>query len=486
MSIPKRQKVEEDKRWGAHDDQARREVQDESTKRQKIEEDMKWGAAESRKAPPSLKDWIVPKPKVADGDARRRMNDALTSFGKNNLFPYQIEAIIWGIIKNARGIFNLEMGMGKTPVGLVLAKIFTVFRCLFITPRGKVKDFQDAAPIWIGEKLTEIKKGTDFSKPGFYIVSRDTGKAMDLGEGWDIIIMDEAHDMRHPTTIIYKEYSKLFHQAKHAVLLTGTPEYGYCRDWWALLNCLDEKRFPSYKKFTEAYCGGKMKKGVWEDRGRTRQKELKAILKEYVITMTVDTDMVRHIVRLNAGTGYRRKRKFGPEGYQETREIRMETNLKKLPYALEDIYRRLLVLPKGRSAIIFVHHTAILEAVCDYLKSKEISHISVNGKVKKDKRQGLLQPVCDGLIRVGVLSYGTCSTGLNLTPEISEVFILELPDAYNELRQAQGRADRFGKKHTVNSYWMIANGSHDESLLAKFEKFEKGLDRNSYKRSLGH
>lgn len=100
------------------------------------------------------------------------------------------------------------------------------------------------------------------------------------------------------------------------------------------------------------------------------------------------------------------------------------------------------------------------------MQQRGLGHIAINGQTSmKARGQRLARLRDDETCMVGLLSLGSCSTGLNL-PYISVVLFVELVFDVIVHLQAEGRCHRPGHTKTVFSRYLLLQGSTDSMVWA--------------------
>jgi len=94
--------------------------------------------------------------------------------------------------------------------------------------------------------------------------------------------------------------------------------------------------------------------------------------------------------------------------------------------------------------IIFAHHKTVLDKLEQYIQTKKIGYIRMDGKVSMENRHERVKAFQgDDSIRIAILSITACSQGLTLTAASTIVFA-ELFWTPSIMTQAEDRAHRIG------------------------------------------
>lgn len=345
------------------------------------------------------------------------------------LLPFQVEGVYFALKRYGRALIADEMGLGKTRQGLTVACCFAdSWPLLIVCPaslrlhwRDEILRFLsshiDASDIHI---LDSVKKKSSLpsldeskQKPGFkkgiWIIgyevasklfpsysrsditpqSSSTNTSKHAGSFskttaaknsicFQVIIADECHRIKSREAVCTKTLLPMMQQAKHVVLLSGTPAINRPKELWTLISALDPKCFPSYAHYSERYCNGQQRPWGWDDNGSSNLEELQELLsKAFMIrrrkTQVIDNlpKKTRIFIRTKLTREAKQKlralqlhynelstklHKDKPEDYDEMVKLRMRLKSMlsemmrtsgegKLPAAVAYVFSRLLPLP---------------------------------------------------------------------------------------------------------------------------------------------
>lgn len=218
-----------------------------------------------------------------------------------------------------------EVGLGKTiEAGLILHHLILtgrVERCLIIVPDSLVYQ-------WFVEMLrkfqmtfttinhdSQLEKGDRPFEDGQlfvaslkYLMKEDWLFEQALDTRWDLMVVDEAHQLRWAPDNSSPEYDFVAALAKSTpgvLLLSGTPEILGLAGHYARLHLLDSNRFHNFDQFLDETMGykpitdlaGKLIKGTALD------AEDKKLLKQKIGTDTEDNNKVLQMLVDRHGTG---------------------------------------------------------------------------------------------------------------------------------------------------------------------------------------
>jgi superfamily II DNA or RNA helicase len=178
-------------------------------------------------------------------------DDAGVQLGSVSLRPHQMVAVreIRALLDEFGGaLLADEMGLGKTFVALALAS--EAQRPLVVAPAGLRGMWQQAA----GRADVRV---TMYSTEA---LSRGDAPPTTDG-GWDLIIVDEAHHFRNPTTRRYRALGRLSGGVR-LVLLSATPIHNQVGDVAAILELFLGSRAKSLSDAERARCIVRRKSGM--------------------------------------------------------------------------------------------------------------------------------------------------------------------------------------------------------------------------------
>jgi SWI/SNF-related matrix-associated actin-dependent regulator of chromatin subfamily A-like protein 1 len=426
--------------------------------------------------------------------------------------PHQVEGIHTCVENHGgRSILGLEMGTGKTLMGVIIAAHYGG-SILFICPAGKKPDWKKENKQWMGVDTVDCEHATDdvSTETRPVIVSFDVAAKNHsiLTRKWTTIVMDECQKIKNDC-VRSMNIMPVLQSAEHVLMLTGTPQQSKPLELFNLLTAILPKVFPSKIQFMNRYCDGKLNAwGEWEANGCFHSKELFFILQQVMIryrTEDVIKDLpplTRVIVRIDSDdaefaanmiemkakfsrlcaeasseTDPQKKRKKSKECQQQSLVMWRESGLHKVTICMPIILADMAAHPEDKY-IIWCEHMVQVKYISDKLVDL-YPYVAVTGETPPAKRTSMLEGVSnpDGPLRVAVLSIKSCGEGLNLVPGVSRMWFVETDHTPSLMLQAEKRAHRKGCVKPVFSNWVVLNDSHDDHVLA-------GLKGKQYKNDI--
>jgi len=207
------------------------------------------------------------------------------------LLPFQLEGVqlIDKFIRLCNGVLLADdQGLGKTVQALAWLHLHPLKRpVLIICPANLKMNWKTEIEFWLPSSQTQIISGTEWQSiwAEYVIVNYDilsrpiNGKdcvRQDLWEtDWQAIIWDEAHYISGEKII--RGWAALALREKHVPLIaiTATPGKNRPKDYFTIINAINDKMFPSFFKYVHRYCGAKKGyKGHWDYSGSSNEIEL--------------------------------------------------------------------------------------------------------------------------------------------------------------------------------------------------------------------
>lgn len=421
------------------------------------------------------------------------------------LFEFQKEAIRQVCEKfKGRALVALDMGLGKTPVGIVSALKLNSQCTVVVCPASLRLNWEREIRMWSAAvyptvqnwiTTTVVLNGkTELKRSTFIVISYEqaTSRIIELASlRPDMVVVDESHYVKNREAKRTKAVVALCRLAPHCLLLSGTPMLNRPIELWCQLEALNFS-LGSYWEYAKKYCGAHQGKFGWDVSGATNLGELNAKLLNNVMIRKRKSEVLTELpdkrrVRISVG-GLGRS----PMG-KALRELcvkALKKNEWNLAPALEWLRSRkneisdcvfsayselavlkaetakeivLQMLESGEQLVVFAHHKTMIRALCDALSEAGIAFSSITGDTPLELRQKCVDDFQAKRIRCCVLSITAASTGLTLTAA-SDMLICELPFAPGLALQAEDRIHRIGQKEAVLIRYLCADNTLDDSL----------------------
>jgi SNF2 family DNA or RNA helicase len=219
---------------------------------------------------------------------------------RNQLYPFQLKGVKYGIKQRGRILIGDEMGVGKTIQALALAAVYRHnWPCVIMCPASLKFNWKDEALMWLKGLVTpsEVVIMKTSSSPIYLttkilIVSYDLAKSpavtlkiQNHKKTFGVAIADEAHMLKSVDSLRSQRCVPLLSSCKRVFVLSGTPAISVPYEIFNLLRIVRPDIFKSEKGFGNRY--GDPKPSNWgkmmEYKGSSNEKELHEILKKHMI-----------------------------------------------------------------------------------------------------------------------------------------------------------------------------------------------------------
>jgi SWI/SNF-related matrix-associated actin-dependent regulator 1 of chromatin subfamily A len=435
---------------------------------------------------------------------------------KAKLFVHQRVALRF-VLDTPRSLLCMCLGSGKT-LTAIAAIVALEAKALVVCPASLrsnwLSEFQKFAPhlnVMIAKNAKKISTvlSADVVVVSYSLLSGDGVLKQLKTNRLDIMINDEAHYAKHKTSQRAKAVYKLSKVINRVVLLSGTPAQKHS-ELWHLLRIIDNVSFKLFHHqrvpytrgavpslpcastdqfyFGERYCvpelvrvsGGRF---AYVFKQNTRHEELRAITRHLILRMSKEA-VLSHLPShtretIVLGTLSKRQQKHYEDEKNRASTLRdtkgsiygdavlmeLVRNTTRMKLPMIKSYVKMLLESTDEKFIVFAHHRIVAETLAEMIGDTSM-FISVNGETPMKSRDALFKRFeTDDKCRVGLLSLGACSTGLNLT-FVRLVVFAELVFLSTLYVQAEGRAHRTGQKRAVISQYLMMNGSTDDLVFA--------------------
>jgi SWI/SNF-related matrix-associated actin-dependent regulator 1 of chromatin subfamily A len=432
------------------------------------------------------------------------------------VFPHQEIGVKFLLSKNNR-ILGDDMGLGKTLMSTIASIESGVEKILVVCPaNAKINWFREINAYIPEEDISIIKSG-HWDPKRYTIINYDILKNFHtitdgrknykdyeihrnlVDEGFDLVIMDEAHMVKNPKANRTKIMNQITEKIKKRWLLTGTPIANRPMDFFNLLNICDSPVTSSWKQFAFRYCDGKkfkkkLKSGsyrdIWITDGASNLEELHNRTKNLILRRKKEDHLdlppkivAPYYVEIDDMNQYHRvfdeylewaksegKRLGTGRHMVELIVLRKYLALEKTKQTIELAEQ---AIENGQKVIIFTNFTHSFDTLMDHFGKIAVGH---NGKMNSTSKQNSIDKFQeDDNIKVFVGNLISAGTAITLT-KAETVIMNDLDFVPSNHAQAEDRAHRIGSTSTTNVYYPIAVGTIDEMMFKILEKKRKIID----------
>lgn len=187
----------------------------------------------------------------------------------DDLMPHQKEDIA-RILNSSTSIMNLsEMGTGKTPIAIGVAEMGKYKSVLVLVPKPLRLEWELQIKEWTQSRVEVCRRGASRrldplfmalkrgDAPKYFILNYDSFRLKRIEEiiteyPWDLVILDEAHQLRNDRTNTTRGLIKFLKENSKADVLpmTGSPVVNSGLDMYTLLMCTDASSFTLQNRTT--------------------------------------------------------------------------------------------------------------------------------------------------------------------------------------------------------------------------------------------
>ena len=432
------------------------------------------------------------------------------------VFPHQEKGIKFLLTKNNR-ILGDDMGLGKTLMSTIASIESGAEKILIVCPaNAKINWFREVNAYIPEEDITIIKSGHwapkkytiinyDILKNFHTIIDgRKTYKDYEIirhldDEGFDLIILDEAHMVKNPSSNRAKIINQISKNIKRRWLLTGTPLANRPMDFFNLLKICDSPVTASWKQYAFRYCDGKkfkkkLKSGsyrdIWITDGASNLEELHDRTKNLILRRKKDDHLdlppkivAPYYIEIDDMGEYNRvfdeylewaksegKRLGAGRHMVELIVLRKYLALEKTKQSIALAEQ---AIENGKKVIIFTNFTHSFDALMKHFGKLAVGH---NGKMNGTQKQNSVDQFQNNPnIKVFIGNLISAGTAITLT-EAEVVIMNDLDFVPANHAQAEDRAHRIGSTSTTNVYYPIVVGTIDEMMFKILEKKRRIID----------
>lgn len=431
----------------------------------------------------------------------------------NCLFSFQRETI-YRMITTKRCLNACSPGLGKTIQALSCLTYFNhangsdIILCPSYLRANWFEEVKKWYPslesqtsvIWkAGKKELEGVLDKVFKQPGIKIISYDMfatlcGKAGKIGVNpFNTIIMDESHFIKNGKSLRFSTIAKYVKTSKQMFLLSGTPSPNRPNELYTQFSMIAPGVFYDYFTFAHRYCDGHRDKfNRFDDRGSSNTSELAFLMSKLCLRLrredhlddlpAITREKITVTPKVISKTFKKKKATFmdllkqmddseetmfkvqsmASEMFRDTAAIKIDPVIEYLGSYIED--------DELEKTILFCKHQTMQTSVAEFFDTKGINYIQISGATAMSERMGMIDkfkndPECT----FALLTTGSCSTGLNITP-IRKMIFLEMEWSPSILDQSECRINRIGGAKHLHYTYLICDNSLDEMIFNKLKR----------------
>jgi SNF2 family DNA or RNA helicase len=449
---------------------------------------------------------------------------------KIDLFDYQKEGIAFAIFRKAAIIAD-EMGLGKTiqAIGIAILKkeVFDFKKTLVVCPasikeqwKKEIEKFSDEKALVVQGYPDERAKQYQDNEHYFFIVNYETVLRDQLAinkAGFDFLILDEAQRAKNYETKTASSLKGI--EARHKLVITGTPIENKLIDIFSIMGILNPNFFGPLWEFSYQHClfdperhnkinGYYNLKSLNKNLDkilirREKRKVLDQLPNIQQTNIPVELSPLQADYHASYAKGLAqiiRKKFLTP--YDLQRMMLLLANMRMVcdsTYLIDDetnespkleelkhiLLEKLDVQNTDRKIIIFSEWVKVHKLIGKLLRDNNIGFVELNGKIPVKSRGELIKKFEENKHYKIFLSTEAGGSGLNL--QVADMlFNFELPWNPAKKNQRIGRIDRLGQKsNKLTIFNFITRNSIEQQialgLLVKQSLFDGVLGDDANK-----
>jgi SWI/SNF-related matrix-associated actin-dependent regulator 1 of chromatin subfamily A len=409
------------------------------------------------------------------------------------------------LLANNKYILADDMGLGKTTSAIIAAIESKAKKVLIICPASLKINWQREIDNYTDKKVLIVEGRKWGSTFDFYIINYDIIKnyhttensedsesyQLIVKEGFDLVIIDEAHYVSNPTAQRTKLINDIAKQIPKVWLLTGTPMTSRPINYYNLLKLVNSPIALNWQSFVRRYCAGYQfnvgGKKIWNTSGASNLDELRDMTKNIVLRR-MKTDILDLPEKIITPVFLDLKSTFYDEELEDFMRISKDNQKKesitvtlnrlmkirqviayeKVPYTCELIDK---FIEQGKKVIVFTNFTMSLDMIHEKYKKNSVT---LDGRMSKDRRQESVDRFQnDDKIKIFISNIKAGGVGITLTAA-ETVIMNDLSFVPADHSQAEDRAYRYGQKNSVLVYYPVFENTIERIVYNILQK-KKGI-----------
>lgn len=445
-------------------------------------------------------------PKSAIIQEEKKLNREIDYSPYSHRAPMEHQKVaIEKLLANNKYILADDMGLGKTTSAIIAALESGAKKVLIICPASLKINWQREIDNYSDRKVLIVEGRKWGSTFDFYIINYDiiknyhtTEKSEDseayqliVKEGFDLVIIDEAHYVSNPTAQRTKLINDIVSKIPKVWLLTGTPMTSRPINYYNLLKIVNSPIALNWQSFVRRYCAGYQfnvgGKKIWNTSGASNLDELRDMTKN-IILRRMKTDILDLPEKIITPVFLDLKSTFYDEELEDfmriskdnqknesitvtlnrLMKIRQVIAYEKVPYTCELIDK---FIEQGKKVIVFTNFTMSLDMIHEKYKKNSVT---LDGRMSKDRRQESVDRFQnDDKIKIFISNIKAGGVGITLTAA-ETVIMNDLSFVPSDHSQAEDRAYRYGQKNSVLVYYPVFENTIERIVYNILQK-KKGI-----------
>lgn len=423
------------------------------------------------------------------------------------------------LLERNRAILGDDLGLGKTYSSLIAACESEAKTWLIVVPaslqynwREEIiktipKDFLNVIPLnLIGDNKKKTYELNHINIISYSSLDRIKNDILEK-KGLDLLIADEAHNVKTPTSKRTKLFTLISKLAKRCWLLTGTPVSKRPMDLYQLLKISRHKLGDNMINFGMKYCGAKHNGFGWSFLGASKINELIANINNVYLrrnkkdvanlpmktiqSFSLELDNKARKEHKNLLSNYiaalsKKITSMQQMNIMEARSL-VESSLVDRHLSLQKVKDGTLkelcdtFIEQGKKIIIFTQYTETLETSLDLFSKSKFKTCYIRGGMDQEFLEKQKQDFnFDPNTKILVANLTAGSTGHTLIGNTSETgtvtIFLDISNKPFLHKQAEDRSYRIGQEKPVDIFYLLYKDSIEETNYVILQKSFKIME----------
>ena len=218
---------------------------------------------------------------------------------RTSLYDFQRDGVEFVINHSGRALIGDEMGLGKTIQAIASAAAFREsWPVLIVVPAVVKLNWVEELEMWLNEiepgqihvlrgrsDIDDWKKSTiKFVIATYGLFTNTSLVAKHVADHeFQFVIVDESHYMKSQNAARTQLLLPIVSQAKHAILLSGTPALARPVELYPQVSSIQPELFDTYNAFTKKFCNARRGRFGWDVSGSSNLDELSVLLQNVMI-----------------------------------------------------------------------------------------------------------------------------------------------------------------------------------------------------------
>ena len=426
------------------------------------------------------------------------------------LYPYQFEGVSFAQHRDFNLLIADEMGVGKTNQAIGCMAMCKPRKTIIVVPAPIKFQWERNIKTLLTKRYTVyVCEGQTFDMSDCLYVKHSDVIIINYNildywvdllcrYSYDMLILDEAHRIKHPKTGVSMATAMLRDKCASCICLSGTPLTDRNSDIWNVVRMVNKQLFPSHFAFQQRYCGNEFAPGSstsqsinmlelhrkLTESGTMIRRTKKDVYTEMpkvtidVVPLGVRSDTLDALAdETRNNSKWMQSQKGRDRGVaafkvQQSLEKYLQEAIRlKLPLVIDWI--KDFLQESDEKLIVGVVH----REKCGYVLYENFKTMAVHidGSADAKKKDKLLNDfMSDDSKRLLVGNIQSVGTGIDgLQKVCCSMVIIELPWSIADVSQMIARLDRNGQTRPVSVTFLVVKDSIDDMLIRMLDRKKK-------------